>query len=111
MFYPIAADFLINVTLTLPFNPASFPSGITEDDVILLAQAERDWIELPSMLHFGDETVSVTTGAFDIGPFIAVVNKPLESGQVLIETSPAYASVHTGGKKIGRTPLLLENLF
>ena len=67
-------------------------------------------MEVPPIIA-SDGMLRFNVGALNVGPFIAVIDKPLASGQVLIETSPAFATVYLDGEKLAeRTPLVLEGV-
>lgn len=99
-FYPAAARFTEPLTAVMPYDPALVPDGATADDIFVLGLCEDEdsgydsthWVEMPATPGQGN-TVELPMEAFVCGPFVTVVNTPLQQGELLIETEPMFAAI------------------
>jgi len=109
-FGPEAAIFDVAIELTLPVDPALLPPGTTIDDVEVRAVGDDGWALLPVVRTAGDAVV-VALQELVYGPFVPVVLQPLQSGELLVTSDPARATIYVDGGDTGLlTPAVVPDL-
>ena len=109
VFNPIGETFNSPILLTLPVDPALF-DGASIDDVIVLANGDNGYEELPIISRTPN---SVTFELLEIffSPFVAALPVALQPGQLRIESDPAFATIYLDGTNTGRrTPANLSGV-
>jgi len=90
-FGPSPFTFNEPVILTIIFDPANLPAGVSEDELRLLAVVDGEWVQLPgSSVDLSNSTVT--------GPLDSFSRKGVGRGKVSeIFVTPADASLEVGG--------------
>ena len=114
LFLPETEAFNGLVTLSIPVNLSLLPPQADPSTVQVLHLASSGW-EFQAANHVtgssGTDLMSFGVSSLGAGPFIAVVQVPLASGQVLIETNPESATIYIDGADSGLiTPAVIDDL-
>lgn len=95
VFSPEAEVFTAEVMMSIPFDITSIPQPASLDDVQVLGLSGNEWVPVPITVQNEDQgLLQFQLDSFEAGPFVPAVFPPLESGQVLIETSPPGAAIY-----------------
>jgi len=98
------------VTLLIPFDVDVLTDGTSSEDIEVYGVSDAGWVVVPSSL-VGTNQLQVSVDDLTLGPFMAVAEKVLKEGDVLIDTVPAHATVYIDGEKVPlRTPIILEGV-
>ena len=107
---PIGQSFLTPITIKIPYNVDLMPEGVDQDDIIVLALGDDDWEEL-GVVSVDSSSVSFQVTDIFYDPFVAVVEKPVRSGELLILTEPEGASIYVDSVDTGvLSPALLQGV-
>eukprot|EP00978_Attheya_sp_CCMP212_P047651 scaffold422888_cov83-Attheya_sp.AAC.1 len=109
--FPHAEEFSGPVELMIPFDPSLLPEGATESDIILQGSVNGEWSTFTAVVDVIRRRLVTEQTSLTVWSFIATASRPLSSGEVLIDTSPGYATVYIDGEnKFARTPVVLDNV-
>ena len=106
---PIGEVFADPVTLTLPVDVDSLPQGVDINQLVVLANTDAGWVELP--IHLVDvASLVLAISEIDVFHYIVVYRQPIPAGALRIITAPLPASVYVDGTNTGdETPTELLN--
>lgn len=105
---PLGEIFNLAPSISIPYDPDMISSGVTPDDLRVLAISDDGWTVIPSTIGDGN-TLDVQVSGFVYDPFIVVAKKPIGENQVLLESDPAYATIYLDGVNTGkRSPALVD---
>jgi len=109
-FGPVAEVFTGPVQLTLPFDPTALPAGTEGSDLFVRALADEGWQRVPISGMTADR-VTVVVNSLTLTPFVVAVEYPLAPGQVLVDTTPAHATLYVDRVDTrARTPVILAGV-
>jgi hypothetical protein len=100
-FYPIWAEFLSNVTITLPFSNELIPIPATKDNIVIFAKSTQiEELEMltPSMKNLNDVEYSFSGKNFWTS-LVPAVKMPLRPGHLRVITNPPGAEIALDGYK------------
>jgi uncharacterized protein YfaP (DUF2135 family) len=100
LFAPEAELFNAPIELTLPVDPALLPPGSSITDVQVRGVGDDGWGLLPVLRTVGS-TVVVSLQDLVYGPFVPIVPQPLQSGELLVSSAPARATIYVDGGDTG----------
>ena len=105
---PIGEAFNTDVTFTIAYDSGAIPSGVTPNDLIILADSDDGWVELPTVLG-ANNTLTTTIGENVYDPFIVVAPRQIGDEQIIAKSNPAHATIYVDGiNTLQRTPAIID---
>lgn len=100
------------ISISIPINPDLIPDSLDSTYAKVLCLTEEGWKELVNQASVSVENQSLTfeVNALDSMAFVSVVEVPLQSDQVIIETHPAAARLYVDGVASGTSPAVVNDL-
>lgn len=111
VFTPEGENFSSPVLLSIPMDTALIPAPFDSTHAQVLGLIGNRWNAVGSTIVFTDRLLSFEVNSLDASSFVAVVEVPLQAGQVKIETTPESATIYIDGADSGFvTPALINDI-